>query len=89
MSGFSLVTIRDATCRSFPVWALGAEATRALGDLVGERADDVAARWHEAHGARLDADPYELACCLGELQSAIAGATSGDGLFVLLEERAW
>jgi hypothetical protein len=80
--------LRDATCRSFPVWDLGAEVTRRIGALDDSALDDAAEHWHAGNAASLDADPYDLALCLGELRDAIRASDGVETLFALLEERA-
>jgi hypothetical protein len=81
--------LRDATCRSFPVWQLGREITQCIAELDAPEIDAAAERWLELSEASLDADLFELAGCLTDLQSAIRGGDAGERLFVLLEERAW
>ena len=82
--------LRDATCRSFPVWDLGSEITRRIAGLDDTEIEDAAERWQKRNGPALDADLYELAGCLGELRESIrAAGDEGETLFVLLEERAW
>ena len=81
--------LRDATCRSFPVWDLGADTTRRLGELDDAALEVAAQRWQEKSGARLDADLYELTTHITELRQAILEGEPGDRLFALLEERAF
>jgi len=81
--------LRDATCRSFPVWRLGPEITQCIAGLDDAGIDAAAERWLEHSRASLDADLYELARCLADLQSAIRSGDAAEKLFVLLEERAW
>jgi len=81
--------LRDATCRSFPVWQLGREVTRCLAELDDEEIDDAAERWRKHSETSLDADLYQLAGCLADLRNAVRNSDSGERLFVLLEERAW
>jgi hypothetical protein len=81
--------LRDASCRSFPVWDLGSEITRRIAQLDDAEIDDAAERWLKDCETSLDADLYELACCLGDLRAAIRQGEVGETLFVLLEERAW
>jgi hypothetical protein len=81
--------LRDATCRSFPVWELGAELTRRIAALGDDGIDDVAERWRKHSGGSLDADLYEVATCLVDLRNAARPAEAGETLFALLEERAW
>jgi hypothetical protein len=81
--------LRDATCRSFPVWQLGREITQCIAGLDAPEIDAAAERWLEHSEASLDADLFELAGCLTDLQSAIRGGDAGERIFVLLEERAW
>jgi hypothetical protein len=81
--------LRDATCRSFPVWDLGSEIAQRLAALDDAMIDLVAARWHAKHASSLDADLYELSTCLADLRDAIRRADAGHRVFVLLEERAF
>lgn len=81
--------LRDATCRSFPVWALGREFTRRVAQLDDEGIDEIAERWRKHAGASLDADLYETATCLADLRNAARSGEANEALFVLLEERAW
>ena len=81
--------LRDATCRSFPVWDLGDEITARIAALDDAEIDAAAERWHASGATHLDADLYELASCLGDLREAVHGGYEGERLFVLLEERAW
>lgn len=81
--------LRDATCRSFPVWDLGAELTARIGALDDAQLDAAAERWHKNDATCLDADWSELADCLGDLRAAIRAREWGTTLFALLEERAW
>jgi len=81
--------LRDATCRSFPVWELGREVTQRIAELADSAIDDIAERWQKHAGSGLDADPYELTSCLEELRRAVRASDSNESLFVLLEERAW
>jgi len=80
--------LRDATCRSFPVWDLGSEITRCVALRGDDELDALAERWHARHPKHFDAAPYELASCLGELRDAIRAAEPGHRVFALLEERA-
>lgn len=81
--------LRDATCRSFPVWELDAALLQRIEALDDSEIDGAAEAWHAHEGSRLDADLYELACCLRDLREAIHTGDAGEALFVLLEERAW
>ncbi len=91
----ALTQLTDATCRSFPVWSLSGEFTRALGALDAKGIEDAAARWQERMGEDpLDADLYELETLLGDLREAATGARPLDlgeapELFVLLEQKAF
>ena len=85
----SVRPLRDATCRSFPVWDLGPELTRCIAALDDAEVDAAAERWQKRDETSLDADLYELASCLGDLRDAIRAGQEGETLFVLLEERAW
>lgn len=81
--------LRDATCRSFPVWALGTDLSNRIGSLGDDEIDDLAERWQKHDEASLDADLYELASFLGDLREAVRRLEPAESVFVLLEERAW
>jgi len=81
--------LRDATCRSFPVWRLGREVTDRLAALAEDEIDSTAERWLKHCETHLDADLYELARCLAELRDAVRNRDAEESLFVLLEERAF
>jgi hypothetical protein len=84
--------LRDATCRSFPVWSLGRSLAARIGSLDDEEIDALAEAWRKQSGSSLDADLYELSSCLTDLRTAVRlseSGESGESLFVLLEERAW
>jgi len=81
--------LRDATCRSFPVWELGLEVARRIAGLADDAIDEAAVRWLKQAEASLDADLYELSSCLSDLRDAIRAGGDAESLFVLLEERAW
>jgi len=86
----ALRQLRDATCQSFPIWTFAGACTASIAALDDDQVDAVAARWLAADAAALpDADPYQLALCLGALRDALHGAASDARLFVLLEEKAW
>jgi hypothetical protein len=81
--------LRDATCRSFPVWELGPELTRQIAGLDDAAIDAAAERWLKHADASLDSDLYELASLLTDTRDAIRAGDAAETLFVLLEERAW
>ncbi|MEE2674526.1 MAG: hypothetical protein VX466_12070 [Myxococcota bacterium] len=81
--------LRDATCRSFPVWDVGSGITQHIAGLDDDGVDDAAERWWKRHAKSLDADLFQIACCLSDLRDAIREGDPGETLFVLLEERAW
>jgi hypothetical protein len=81
--------LRDATCRSFPVWELGPEMRSRIAELDDAEVDDVAEQWQKDAETSLDADLYELAGLLTDLRETLRGAAHGESIFVLLEERAW
>ncbi len=81
--------LRDATCRSFPVWQMGAELSQRIAALGDAEIDDTAERWQKHDETSLDADSFELAMCLADLREAIRNGDPEDVLFVLLEERPW
>lgn len=81
--------LRDATCRSFPVWELAPALQRRIEGLDDSAIEDAAEAWHAHEASRLDADLYELACCLRDLRATIRTGDASEALFVLLEERAW
>jgi hypothetical protein len=83
--------LRDATCRSFPVWTTSAAVTRALAELSDAALETAADAWLEALGPDASgADAYTLGTLLGELRAAVRDR-AGDGarVHVLLEERAF
>ena len=77
--------LRDATCRSYPVWALSQALCARLEALGDDQLDRSADGWqtHE------DSDPYERELCLRELRDALRGRSEEEGLFAFLEERAF
>ena len=89
--------LRDATCRSFPVWDLGREIPIRLAVLDETEIDETAEQWHKSYPASFDADLYELTTCLTDLReascevlrNAMGEGNSAEALFVLLEERAF
>ena len=81
--------LRDATCRSFPVWTLGSELASQIRSLDDGAIDALAESWQKQSGSSLDADLFELCTCLADLRRALRGCDDGESLFVLLEERAW
>lgn len=85
----SVRPLRDATCRSFPVWDLGPRLALRIAALGDDEIDDLAERWQKHAETSLDADLYELVGCLGDLREAVRRGSEGECLFVLLEERAW
>jgi hypothetical protein len=77
--------LRDATCQSFPVWALDEALCRRLESLDDEEIDTHAEAWPVDEKS----DLYERATCLMELRDALRVRQDGESLFVLLEERAF
>jgi len=80
--------LRDATCRSFPIWDLGPEVSERLARAGDAEIDALAAAWL-ASGDGVEADAYELALLLAEIRAALQCCAAGERLFVLLEERAF
>jgi hypothetical protein len=82
--------LRDATCRSFPVWAFDAELGRRIAELSDEEIDAVAERWLEDPGLQgTEGDLYEVATLLADLREAIRDRSGPEQqLFVLIEQRA-
>ena len=80
--------LRDATCRSFPIWDLGPHVSERLARADDPEIDTLAAAWL-AMGEAVDSDAYELALLLGEIRAALRCRAAGERLFVLLEERAF
>jgi len=90
--------LRDATCRSFPVFEFAGSVPQALTELAESRIDEIAEAWladESWQGA--DIDLHETACLIAEIRDALVEArqqTVGDSgspepsLFVLLEEKA-
>ncbi len=83
--------LRDATCRSFPVFEFESDAQRALRDLSDDQIDEAARAWlQEESWKGSDVDWHEAACLLGETRAALECSESlGAKLFVLLEEKAF
>jgi len=79
--------LRDATCRSFPVWDLGGELAARIAGLGDAEIDDLAEAWQKHDETGLDADLYELAECLADLRDALQRGGPDEALFALLEER--
>ena len=77
--------LRDATCRSFPVWQVGGGVCRRLLSLDHQGLDECATKWAPNSAA----DPYERASCLSDLQTALREMTNEERLFALFEERAF
>ena len=84
-TGAVLRPLRDATCRSYPVWILSRALCERLARLDDEELDAVAGKWQP--GA--DADWHERASCLGELRDGLSRKAPDERLFALLEERAF
>ena len=82
--------LRDATCRSFPVWAFDPGFSRALADLPDSAIEGLAEDWLEhVSCAELDADVYELCMLLTDLRQAVGEHLDpAQQLFVLLQETA-
>ncbi len=81
--------LRDATCRSFPVWELGPALCNRISALSDAAIDDTAEQWQKSAETSLDANLHELAGCLGDLREAVRAAAASKSIYVLLEERAW
>jgi hypothetical protein len=86
----ALEPIRDATCQSFPVFGLGADAASRIAGLGDERLDEVAGEWLETTPVgEHDFDLHELSELLRALREALSACSGVDeGLYVLLEEKA-
>ena len=82
--------LRDATCRSFPVFEFAANVPQTLAELDESRIDEVAERWlADASWQGADIDLYETACLLAEIRQALRDSELPKAmLFVLLEEKA-
>jgi hypothetical protein len=77
--------LRDATCQSFPVWALAESICQRLETLEDDEIDTHAEAWQVDETS----DLYERATCLMELRDALRDREDGESLFALLEERAF
>jgi hypothetical protein len=88
--GASVSPLRDATCRSFPVWEFDRALGQRLAGLSADALEALAAEWHEAAAAaQPEADLAELQELLAEIRSALADDGAGSSfLYVLLEEKA-
>jgi hypothetical protein len=87
-AGARLRPMRDATCRSFPVFEVTRAAARRVAELDDEAIDATASHWKRLAAHRVDADPWELAGRLQDLRTALRTRAQGERLFVLLEDRA-
>jgi hypothetical protein len=87
----ALGQLRDATCQSFPIWALEPRVLGALLALDDSRIDEVGKAWLEACGeAQPDADLHEISLLLEDLRTALQEREdAAHELFVLLEEKAF
>ena len=79
------VRLRDATCRSFPVWSISSGLCTCLETLDDAGIDAAAEAWKP--GGRSDA--WERATGLTDLRDALRRREPGEGLFALFEERAF
>ena len=82
--------LRDATCRSFPVFEFASGVAQALAGLDEARIDEVAESWLADASCRgADIDLHETACLLTEIRDALRDSEAPEArLFVLLEEKA-
>ena len=82
--------LRDATCRSFPVFEFTSNVPRTLAELAEARIDEIAESWLAvASWQGADIDLYETACLLADIRRALRASESPEAmLFVLLEEKA-
>jgi hypothetical protein len=82
--------LRDATCRSFPVWEYRADVAATLSALSEEEIEGIAeALANDPSAAGMDADLFELATLLSDLGESLRSSSDPeDRLFVLLEEKA-
>lgn len=85
VEGSGASPLRDATCRSFPVWRIDPALCRRLAGLDDDEVDAYADRW--VPDERLDL--HERASCLTDLRDALRERADGERLFALLEERAF
>ncbi len=84
--------LRDATCRSFPIWDMGPQVVARIAVADDAALDRIAEGWFAAIRdveADADTDAYELASLLVEVRAALRDAAHGASLFVLMEERAY
>ena len=86
----ALAPLRDATCQSFPVWTMAPALSACFAGLPDEALDDLVLRWRSGlEKEAIDADPYELATWLAELQAELRETRDdAESLFVLFEEKA-
>jgi hypothetical protein len=82
--------LRDATCRSFPVFEFSKTVSDAISDLSDARVDEVSQVWFADPNWRgADIDLHELGCLLADIRGALSEQTGRAAcLFVLLEEKA-
>ena len=82
--------LRDATCRSFPVFEFSSGVSKTLAALPETRIDAIAESWlADSSWQGTDIDLYETACLLTNIRDALRDSEAPDApLFVLLEEKA-
>ncbi len=82
--------LRDATCRSFPVFEFASDVPKTLAALPETRIDAVAESWlSDPSWQGADIDLYETACLLISIRQALRDSDAPDApLFALLEEKA-
>ena len=82
--------LRDATCRSFPVFEFAGDVPRALAALPDAQIDEIAESWlGDAAWQGADVDLYEIASLICDIRQALRESDSRHArLFVLLEEKA-
>ncbi len=85
-----VMPLRDATCRSFPVFEFAGNVSKTLLALPETAIDEVAERWlADASWRGNDTDLYEASTLLCDIRRALQEPEAGKfKLFVLLEEKA-
>jgi hypothetical protein len=85
-----IAPLRDATCRSFPVWAFASALRCRIAELADEEIDPLAERWlQDPACAGMEGDLYELSTLLTDLRATLRDRQQpGEELFVLLEQKA-
>ena len=81
--------LRDASCQAFPVWIYERAASKALASADAAALERLSDQWWDGVDADdVDANAYELAERLQQLQAELRAAEPDAQLLVLLEQKA-